>query len=450
MATGSERTPRLSPQDRRAQLLDSALDVLTEEGFDAINVEAIAKAAGVTRPVIYDIFGDLESLMLALIERTDQAANRVLHEIVGEDPPADVDPEKFLADSIRAFLEAVRDDPKTWRLVLMPPRGDSPELRSRIRLARREIAERVKALLDWGVAARGGPLGLDHELMARLIVAAGEDAARLMLAHPRRFPPDRMTEATWDLLGLIPPSAEPLTAALPASVAVPPAVVRPQTSDGEAEPATGPSAPAPRKRVPQSERRGQLLDVALDIIAEEGFEALNMEAIARRAGVNRVVIYRSFPNLPVLLAALYHREDERVRTTLHGLIPQDAVDRPPAEILIGALATLLDAVVRQPKTWRVALLRPEAAPRALQKIVNRRRSALAQRIEPLVRFVIYDLRPEIDDHEVEAVARMLLTIGEEQGRLALDDRDYPPERLLRATWNLLETMTWPANLGSAL
>jgi AcrR family transcriptional regulator len=449
MAARSERTPRLAPEDRRAQLLDSALDVLAEHGFTAINVEAVAKAAGVTRPVIYDIFGDLESLLLALIDRTEQAANQALQEIVGDDPPEGVDPERFLVESVIAFLEAVRADPKTWRLVLMPPRGNSRELRQRIQNTRRELAERVAALVDWGIAARGGPYGLDHQLLARLIVAIGEDAARLMLAHPDRFPPERLAESAEDLIGLIPPGTGPqagpqttesTTPPFPSQITIPPPPARPTVAaDAVAVAATGET----RRRVPQSERREQLLDVTLELLAEDGFDALSMEAIARRAGVNRVVIYRSFANLPVLLAALMHREDVRVRDTLHGLIPQEGVDGPPTEILLGACASLLSAAARQPRTWRVALLRPESAPRALQKIVNRRRAALARRIEPLVRFVIYDLRPDPPGHEVEAVARMLLTIGEEQGRLALDDADYPPERLLKATWALLNVMSWP-------
>jgi AcrR family transcriptional regulator len=463
MSVRPERTPRLAPEERRAQLLDSALQVLTEGGFSSVTVETIAKQAGVTRPVIYDTFGDLESLMLALIDRTDEDAHRALHEIVGEDPPAGVDPEQFLVDSVHGFLRAVQADPRTWRFVLMPPRGNSPELRRRIRLVRREIADRVAALLDWGVATRGGPSGLDHAFLGRLIVAAGEDAARLMLAHPDRFGPEVLASATRDLVALLPTDAErgaggppPFPEALP--VPPPPQPTGPAPADigraaggfdaGNAGGAGGPGgAGARRQRVPQSERREQLLDVTLELLAESGFGELNVEAIARRAGVNRVVVYRSFANLPVLLAALMNREDKRVRDTLHGLIPQDTLDRPAPEILIAALATLLSAVASQPRTWRVALLRPESAPRALQKIVNLRRAALAQRIEPLVRFVIYDLHPEARGQEVEAVARMLLTIGEEEGRLALDDPEYPPERLLHATWALLQVMAWPTPPG---
>src|SRR2546430_1249382 len=204
-AMPSPRTPRLAPEIRRAQLLDAALDVLTEGGFDAVTVEAVAQRAGVTRPVVYDAFGDLEGLMVALIDREEGVALAPLLEIVGGVPGDEVDPEAFLIDSIRAFLRAVRANPRTWRLVLMPPRGSSPVLRERIRRSRLLLADRITGLLEWGVARRGGPLELDHALAARLIVAAGEDAARLMLAHPRRYGPDRLAGVVGDLLSLIPP-----------------------------------------------------------------------------------------------------------------------------------------------------------------------------------------------------------------------------------------------------
>ena len=43
--------------------------------------------------------------------------------------------------------------------------------------------------------------------------------------------------------------------------------------------------------------------------------------------------------------------------------------------------------------------------------------------------------------DIEVLSRMLLTIGEEQGRLALDDPDFPPERLLASSWALLDFQT---------
>ena len=425
------RTPRLAPELRREQLLDAALDVLTEAGFDAITIEAVARRAGVTRPVVYDAFGDLQGLLLALIEREEQAALTPLLEIVGVagHPAGSVDPERFLVDAVTAFLRAVKANPRTWRLVLMPPRGSSQELGERIRRSRRILAERITELLDWGIERRGGPHGLDHPLAARLIVAAGEDAARLMLAHPRRWGPERLGAITRDLVTLLPvdgprhggaPPTLPLPAA-PALVAAPP-------------------PPRPGARVPRAQRREQLIDVALSLVAEEGFGALTMEAVARRAGVNRVVVYRSFANLQLLLLAMLRRGDARTRGALDAVVPSTPGDRTPTELLGNTLAAFLAAVLADPLTWRVALLRPESAPIALQKLVNRRRSQLARQLEPLVGWGIGRLAGAPPELDVELLSRMLLTVGEELGRLALDDPEFPPERLLTGIWALLDRL----------
>jgi AcrR family transcriptional regulator len=418
----------MAPQLRRQQLLDAALDVLTEGGFDAVTIEAVAQRAGVTRPVVYDIFGDLEGMMLALMEREEQAAMAPLLEIVGEDPRDDVDPETFLVEAIRTFLRAVRANPRTWRLVLMPPRGTSRELRERIARSRRLLAERITTLLNWGIERRGGPEGLDHPLLARMIVAAGEDAARLMLAHPRRFSAERMVGMTRGLLALVPAGAQRRGAPAPDVPA--PASAAPS--------AVGPLEPG--KRIPRAERREQLLDVTLALLASEGFDALSMEAVARRAGVNRVVVYRSFANLQLLLVALLRREDRRTREVLDDLLPDSPGALSPAQLLGGTLARFLGAVVAQPQTWSVALLRPESAPLALQKLVNRRRSQIARRLEPLVRWGIEALPGAPSDLDTEILARMLLSIAEEQGRLALEEPEFPVKRLVESSWALLDAL----------
>jgi AcrR family transcriptional regulator len=180
--------------------------VVDERGFHELTVEAVARRAGVTRPVVYEHFGDLEGLLLALAEREEAAALATLAAVVPDDP-AGREPDALLVDAIEAFLVAVRRAPRTWRLVLRPPDGTPPALRERIGASRRRLAAQVAALLAWGLERRGGPRGLDHEVLARLLIAVAEDAARLELAHPRRFPPDRLAAAARGLLALLPPEA---------------------------------------------------------------------------------------------------------------------------------------------------------------------------------------------------------------------------------------------------
>jgi AcrR family transcriptional regulator len=200
------RTPRLPAPERRRRLLDAALEVVDERGFHRLTVQAVARRAGVTRPVVYDLFGDLDGLLLALAEREEAAALATLASVIPDDP-AGREPDELLAGAIEAFLVAVRRAPRTWRLVLRPPDGTPPALRERIAASRRRLAAQVAGLLTWGFERRGGPRGLDHEVLARLLIAAAEDAARLVLAHPRRFPPPRIAAAVRGTLALLPPEA---------------------------------------------------------------------------------------------------------------------------------------------------------------------------------------------------------------------------------------------------
>ena len=102
-----QRTPRLPPELRRRELLDAARDVITDTGFDALSVEAVARRAGVTRPVIYDLFGDLDSLVMALLDREEQLALGPLLAIV-------VEIDELFLHCAKAFLRSSLWDTATW------------------------------------------------------------------------------------------------------------------------------------------------------------------------------------------------------------------------------------------------------------------------------------------------------------------------------------------------
>ena len=58
---------------------------------------------------------------------------------------------------------------------------------------------------------------------------------------------------------------------------------------------------SPRQRLSASNRRAQLLEVAMSVFADGGFASTTMEEIAHRAGVTKPVLYQHFPSK----AALY-------------------------------------------------------------------------------------------------------------------------------------------------
>lgn len=62
---------RLSRDDRHRQLLDAAWRIVREEGTEALALGLLAQRAGVTKPVVYDHFGDRTGLLTALYQDFD-------------------------------------------------------------------------------------------------------------------------------------------------------------------------------------------------------------------------------------------------------------------------------------------------------------------------------------------------------------------------------------------
>lgn len=64
------------------------------------------------------------------------------------------------------------------------------------------------------------------------------------------------------------------------------------------------------QRLPKAERRAQLLDAAAAIVADEGTDALTLQAVAARAGVTKPIAYEHFGSREGALIALYRRLDD--------------------------------------------------------------------------------------------------------------------------------------------
>ena len=71
------RAPRTQPQERRRQLLDIAESLLEGSGSDALRMDTLASAAGVTRPVVYSHFDNRDALIIALLERHESRLRAV-------------------------------------------------------------------------------------------------------------------------------------------------------------------------------------------------------------------------------------------------------------------------------------------------------------------------------------------------------------------------------------
>jgi AcrR family transcriptional regulator len=187
------RAAHLGPERRRPAVLDAALELFLEHGYERTSMDAIARALGVTKPVVYDCYPSKEELFKALLRREER---RVLEQIAAALPTgADLDdPERTLADGFTAFLEAVVAAPDAYRVVLLGEGGANAAVQRRFRLGREQQVEAVAALarrwLDGRVPAER--LAAAARLVGESVVSLGEAGARTLLADPDGWTPQTL------------------------------------------------------------------------------------------------------------------------------------------------------------------------------------------------------------------------------------------------------------------
>jgi AcrR family transcriptional regulator len=187
----------MSAGERREQLLDTTKAIVDRRGFHAVSIEAVAREAGITRPVVYSHFHDLPGLLEALVDREAVRASTQLAAVLPSDL-AGGDPRERLFSALRGYLRAVEEDPATWRLVLVTPEGAPDILREQIAQGRAAaIAQLAAAVVPVFGGGRESP---DPEMTARTLSALADEAARLLLADPERYPAERiLSHARWFL-----------------------------------------------------------------------------------------------------------------------------------------------------------------------------------------------------------------------------------------------------------
>jgi AcrR family transcriptional regulator len=191
----------MSPEQRREHLIDAALEVILERGYAKVSIEAIARAAGITRPVVYDHFPNLNRLLHAVIEREERISLEQLDHVVPDDVGEDA-PGGLLTGGVARFLDAVTRRPATWRLILLPLEGTPPIVRQHVEVGRSQVLERIERHVRGAVEQRGLP-PLDVELTARAIRDFCEQAGRMVLTDPERYSPERYERYAEDFLAVL-------------------------------------------------------------------------------------------------------------------------------------------------------------------------------------------------------------------------------------------------------
>lgn len=199
------RGARLSRSERRAQLLDVTKAIVGASGLHAVSIDRVAREAGISRPIVYEHFGDLSGLLQALLDREGARALGQLAAVLPDETRRPAEPRRgpvtdVLLATLAAYLDAVQADPVTWRLMLMPPEGAPEFLRERVLQARGTVVAQLTQMLEAAAVPGSAVTTPDPLLTASSLQALANHWARLILSDPATFDRDRILRtARWAL-----------------------------------------------------------------------------------------------------------------------------------------------------------------------------------------------------------------------------------------------------------
>jgi AcrR family transcriptional regulator len=131
---------RLQTDERRRQLLEAGARVFTEHSYDDASMAEVARAAGISKGLLYHYFPSKRDLFVATLE----AAAAELREITRPDPALPI-PEQ-LAGALDAYLRWIEEHADSYVKLLESATG-SDDVRSYMAQMRANTVERMLEVL---------------------------------------------------------------------------------------------------------------------------------------------------------------------------------------------------------------------------------------------------------------------------------------------------------------
>ena len=185
------RVPR---ELRRRQVIAVATALFIERGYVGVSMEEVARRAGVTKPVVYDLAGSKDQLFHEIVMAEAQRLAARVQRAVESEPESAL---KLRAGTL-AFFEFIGDRRAAWRSLMAQP--EAP-LTTQMAGARRFHAGSVASLLAKASVESGravSPLVLDA--LAHAINGATEALALWWNDHPE-LTPEQLADLTHRLVG---------------------------------------------------------------------------------------------------------------------------------------------------------------------------------------------------------------------------------------------------------
>jgi AcrR family transcriptional regulator len=173
------RGGRLPRKARRAQLLDSALEVFVAQGYHAAAMDDIAERAGVSKPVLYQHFPGKMELYLALLE---QSTNRII-DATREALASTHDNKLRVLATMQVFYDFVANAQGEFRLVFESDLTNEPLVRAQVDRVTSHCSEEIAKVIheDTGLPDEAS------RLLAVSLVGMAQVSARFWLEGEGRI-----------------------------------------------------------------------------------------------------------------------------------------------------------------------------------------------------------------------------------------------------------------------
>jgi AcrR family transcriptional regulator len=148
---------RLSPDERRLQLITLGTEMLSERALEDISVGEIAAQAGISRGLLFHYFPTKQDFHLAIVRHANaQLLARTL-------PDRSLALPDMLHDAVRRYIDYVSANRPSYLALLRGPTSTNPELVALVDQTRAAIVERILAEV---------PISVDEADRPRLRLAA--------------------------------------------------------------------------------------------------------------------------------------------------------------------------------------------------------------------------------------------------------------------------------------
>jgi AcrR family transcriptional regulator len=172
---------------RERQVLELAEQLFSERGYQGASMDELARRAGVTKPIIYELFKNKDGLFRACLERS---ADR-LAEQVADAVRAEHEPEARLRAGGLAFLRFATHNRVAWELMMEGRFSDTA-----VEVRKNQAALVLELLRE---IAPGEVDERELEVVAHAVNSAYEGVAHWMWDHPDESI-ERLADWTVELL----------------------------------------------------------------------------------------------------------------------------------------------------------------------------------------------------------------------------------------------------------